>query len=173
MPMRLCFLPILFLASLSLHAQKFPNNFVGHWEGELQWFQTGKNAAQTVRMQLIIQPSDTAGQFTWQMIYEQNQDNRPYILKPIDTAKGHWVIDEKNGIMLDQYWIGNRLTGAFTVQNSTILNSYWIEGEYLVVEFYTTSAKPINLTGGTDKDIPPVDSYRVKSYQKAVLKKKN
>jgi hypothetical protein len=39
----------------------------------------------------------------------------------------------------------------------------------MMVEFITTSAKPVHTTGGKGKDIPPVDSYAVKSYQKAVL----
>ena len=164
---------MLLLAVTALPAQEFPKDFIGHWQGELLWYQTGKKQPQRVMMQLVIKPADTAGQYTWQLIYgEKNADNRPYILKPVDTAKGHWVIDEKNGILLDQYWIGNRFAGSFTVQTSTIFNSYWIENGDLMVEFYGISAKPVSTTGHGTEDSPTVNSYATRTYQKGILKKK-
>lgn len=124
-------------------------------------------------MQLIIAPADTSGQYSWQIIYgEKNADNRPYLLKPVDTAKGHWVVDERNGILLDQYWMGNRFTNAFTVQNSTILDSYRIEGEEMIVEFYSISAKPVTTSGYGTEESPIVNSYATRSYQRAALRKK-
>lgn len=103
------------------------------------------------------------------MIYgSPTQDSRPYTLIAKDTAKGHWMIDEHNGIIIDQYFIAGRLTSMFTVQSSTIVNSYWIENGRLHAEFITMYAKPVT-TGKGDKDIPFVDSYQTKSYQKAVL----
>lgn len=155
-------------------AQDFPARFIGHWEGQLQWFQTGKPQPQKVKMQLIIQPTDSAGTFTWQLIYgDKSEDHRPYLLKPVDTSKGHWVIDERNGIVLDQYWVANRFVSAFTVQNATILDSYWIENDHMVAEFYSVSAKPVRTTGGTSDEIPPVQSYATKNYQKAILYRKS
>jgi hypothetical protein len=105
-------------------------SFLGHWEGALYWYQTGKPQPQKIKMQLIVQPTDTANVYTWQIIYgEKGQDNRPYLLKPVNTAKGHWQIDERNGIVIDQYFTGNRFTSAFTVQSTTIVDSYWREGK--------------------------------------------
>lgn len=170
--MRLCFLSILLFVASSLNAQNL-SRFIGHWEGELQWFQTGKKDPQKAKMQLIIQPADTLGQYTWQIVYgEKSEDNRPYLLKPVDTSNGHWAIDERNGIIIDQYWTGNRFTSMFTVQNSTILDSYWIDGDKLIAEFYATGTKPNTTSGAGTEDSPTVNSYAVKSYQKAVLKRK-
>ena len=123
-------------------------------------------------MELQIRPTDSVNRYTWQLSYgPAAEDNRPYTLIAVDTAKGHWVIDENNGIVLDQFWIANRFTGAFTVMNSTIVNNYWLENGKLVVEFYSIAAKPINTTGKGNKEIPFVDSYKVNSYQRAVLSK--
>lgn len=145
---------------------------MGQWEGELQWYGTGKKEPQKVKMQLIIQLTDSIGQYTWQIIYgARSEDNRPYILKPVDIAKGHWVIDERSGIMLDQYWVGNRFTGSFTVQATTIVNSYWMEGNQLMAEFYSIGASSLNKTGKGTEDVPYVESYAVKGFQKAVLRK--
>ena len=41
-----------------------------------------------------------------------------------------------------------------------------------MVEFIAYAAKPISKTGQGTEDIPYVDSYQVRTYQKAVLKKK-
>ena len=171
--MRLLLLFICTNTVFQLNAQSFPENFVGHWEGELLWYQSGKSTPKPVRMQLIIRPADSTGQFTWQLIYgEGKEDVRPYLLKPKDTAKGHWVIDELNGIVLDQFYTGNRFTGAFSVQNATIVNSYWREGNDLVAEFYSFSSKPIVRSGSGTEESPYVDSYANRAYQRAVLQKK-
>ena len=167
----LCF--FLCSATVLFGQSSFPKDFIGHWEGELLWYRTGQPKPQKTKMQLIIRPADTVGQYTWQIIYgEQGEDNRPYLMKAVDSAKGHWIVDERNGIRLDQFWVGNRVTSTFKVQNSTILDSYYREGRNLIAEFYSYSAKPIATTGGTDKETPPVDSYETKSYQRAVLKRK-
>ncbi len=157
-----------------VRAQNFPQAFLGHWTGELLWHQAGKKEPQKIQMHLIVQPADTAGHYTWQIVYgDNNQDNRPYVLKPVDTARGHWVIDERNGIVLDQYWIGNRLSGAFRVQTSTILNSYRVEGDRLMIEFFNLTTEPVGKTGGTSKDVPVVESFGIKSFQQAVLRRRD
>jgi hypothetical protein len=186
--MKYLFLVTLLLAVSLLHAQKtpaktkpvtkkpvtiqFPQSFMGHWQGTLYWYPAGKPEPQTVTMELHIQPADSAAQYTWQIVYGKvTDDNRPYVLKVADSAKGHWVIDEKNGIILDGYWVGQRFCGAFTVQGNTILDSYWIENGQLHVEFFSYKQTPVATTGSGTEDSPKVDSYRIGSYQKAVLTK--
>lgn len=153
---------------------EFPKNWIGNWKGELQWFKTGTAEPRKVNMELRIQPGDSAGNYTWQIIYGSvSEDNRPYLLKAKDPASGHWVIDELNGIVLDQFWVGNKFCGAFTVQNSTIVNNYWIQDGKLMIEFFNVGAKPLVTTGNGTEESPRVDSYRIGSYQKAVLSKVN
>jgi len=148
----------------------FPQDWVGNWKGELEWYRTGKAEPQKVKMELRIHPTDSSGQYTWQIIYgSAAEDNRPYTLISKDTAGVHWVIDEHNGILLDQYWVANKFAGAFTVMSNTIVNNYWMENNQLVAEFYSISAKPVATTGKGTEESPNVDSYRVGSYQKAVL----
>ena len=148
----------------------FPSRWTGNWKGELKWYIPTSDTARIVPMELRIKPTDSAGSYTWQIKYGTGgTDNRPYTLSHGDSAKNHWIINEHNGIILDQYYIGNRLSGAFTVQTSTIINNYWIDDGKLHVEFYNISARPVATTGRGDKDSPLVDSYKVNSYQKAVL----
>lgn len=151
----------------------FPQNWLGHWEGELSWYAGNSNSPKKVKMQLKIQPADTLGHYTWQLIYgEQSEDNRPYILKPVDAAKGHWVIDERNGIALDQFWAGPVFSGAFSIQGSTIVNNYRLEKDRLIVEFFSLQTKAVRQSGNGTPESPQVDSYAVRSYQKATLKRK-
>ena len=89
-------------------------------------------------MQLMVQHTHTLGQYTWQIIYgDSATDNRPYILKPIDTANGHWAIDETDDIVLDSYVFGNSIKGAFTVMNNTIIADYTVENNKMAVTFFT------------------------------------
>ena len=151
----------------------FPHSFTGNWKGKLKWMVSGK-PEQEFTMQLKIQPADSAGAYTWQMIYgDDNKDNRPYILKPIDIAKGHWVIDENDGILLDSYVHGNAIHGAFTVQGNTIVDNYRVDKDSMFVEFFSIRLAEKKTSGKGTEDTPFVDSYKISSYQEGVLLKVN
>ena len=155
--------------STAVATASFPQSFTGNWKGKLQWMVSGK-PTQIFTMQLRIQPADTAGQYTWQIIYgDDNKDNRPYLLKPLDTAKGHWIVDERDGIILDSYVHGDALHGAFTVQGNTIVDNYKVEGDKMYVEFFSIRLADKKQSGKGTDETPFVDSYRIASYQSGVL----
>ena len=166
----LLILNCLILFTVQAQQSQFPQSWTGNWKGELEWFKTGTNGSQKVKMELRIQPMDSTGQFSWQIIYgSASEDNRPYTLISKDSTGIHWVIDEHNGIVLDQYLVGNKFAGAFTVMGNTILNNYTLENDKMMVEFYSINAKPVTSSGLDTESSPVVDSYRIGSYQKAVL----
>ena len=148
----------------------FPGALMGNWKGSLTWTVPGKPSREFT-MRLNVQPADS-GRFTWQLIYGDDQaDNRPYLLFPVDTAKGHWAVDERNGIILDSWWIGDTFTGVFSVQGTTILDQYRVLPEGLYVEFVSYTTKPVRTSGAGTADSPPVESYTVRSIQRGVLKR--
>ena len=152
----------------------FPRNWEGDWKGELTWYQTGKSVPQKMNMELRIHPTDSSNTWTWQIIYgSEKEDTRPYTLKGNDSTGVHWLIDENNGIVLDQFFVGNKFCGAFTVMNATIVNNYWMEDGKMMIEFFSISAKPLTTTGKGTAENPKVDSYKIGSYQHAVLTRKN
>lgn len=164
---------LLFISFTAAAQQKsnFPQNFIGNWKGTLQWMVAGK-PTQTFTMQLRIQPADTAGQYTWQIIYgDDDKDNRPYILKPVDTAKGYWVVDERNGIVLGSYIFGNCLQGAFSVSENTIVDNYCVDGDGMQVEFFNIKLADKKQSGKGTDEVPLVESYRLSGYQKGILKR--
>lgn len=173
MMLKLYMLPLIFLSCIA-NAQhiKFPQSWMGDWKGELHWSKAGNDTVQKVKMELHIKPSPESGKYNWQIIYGDNKaDNRPYTLFAKDSAKGHWAIDENNGIILDQFLIADKFCGAFTVQSSTIINNYWLDGDKLIVEFYNLNLKNPFSSGKGTEEIPLVNSYPVRSYQKAILYK--
>lgn len=158
---------------ISTFAQQstFPANFIGNWKGKLQWMVAGKPTKEFT-MQLKIQPADTTGQYTWQIIYgDEGTDNRPYLLKPVDTAKGHWIIDELDGIILDSYVHGNSVHGAFTAQGNTIIDNYKIENGKMSGEFFTVKLSEKNISGKGTTEVPTVESYKIAGYQTGTLTK--
>lgn len=160
---------LLSFGCLSQSSTQFPAAFNGYWKGHLDWMVAGK-PTQTIPMQLWVEPADTPGQFTWLILYgDQSTDSRPYLLKPVDPAKGHWVIDERNGILLDSYLLGNTLQGAFTVQNNTIIDRYSLQGDSLHVSFLMIRLQDKNRSGKGTDEIPYADSYRISGYQSGTL----
>lgn len=166
---------LLFLSPFNTYSQKlsFPSAWEGRWEGVLYWYKTGSANAQQVPMKLRIAPTDSLA-WHWQLIYGDKQtDSRPYLLLPQDTSGIHWAIDERNGIVLDQYYSAGRLTGAFTVMQSTLVNSYELRGDSLLVEFHSFSKDPIRETETeSDSSSIKVMSYRILGYQRAILRRK-
>jgi hypothetical protein len=166
---------VLFLFPFNTYSQNlsFPSAWEGRWEGTLHWYKTGSANPQQVPMQLLIAPTDSAA-WNWQLVYGEKQaDSRPYLLLPKDTSGIHWIIDERNGIILDQYYTGHRLTGAFTVMQNTLLNSYSLMGDSLLVEFHSFSKDPVRQSHtGADSSRVDVMSYRITGYQRAILRRK-
>lgn len=149
----------------------FPASFTGHWKGKLHWVRAGK-ATQEFSMQLKITATDSADMFTWTIIYgDSSKDERPYILKPVDKTKNHWIIDEQNGIVLDNYVAANCLQGIFTVAGNTILDNYCIENGKMNVQFFAVKMADKTTTGKGTEASPTVDSYRMTGYQYGLLEK--
>lgn len=167
---------VLLLAGHTLQAQdstRLPQEFIGTWKGTLQWLVAGK-APVTYSTRLTIHPADTAGQYTWTIAYgDDGKDNRPYLLKPVDPALGHWVVDEGDGIVLDSYIHGNSIHGAFTVGEATLVDNYKVEGDKMFVEFFTIKLKEKKTSGKGTADTPFVDSYKIANYHTGVLIKVN
>ena len=151
----------------------FPGPFIGKWKGKLTWTVSGRPAKE-FSMQLNILPSDTAGQYSWQIIYgDDGKDNRPYLLKQIDSSKGHWIIDEGDGIILDCYVHGNSILGAFTIKGNTITYHYSLKADSIFVEFIASKQAEKNTSGKGTEETPFVDSYKISGYQQGWLMKVN
>jgi hypothetical protein len=169
--MLLCLLTLIQFSVTAQNTATSINDFCGSWKGRLEWNRPGK-PMQHFTMRLNIQKTDSAHTYTWQIMYgDEGKDIRPYLLKLVDSAQNHWVIDENNGIVLDNYLLSNCLTGSFTVMGNTITDSYCLENGKLKVVFTSMKLSDKKTTGKGTEDAPSVDSYRITGLQQGWLEK--
>ena len=164
----------LFLFSQS--EKSFPESWLGNWTGELEIYGP-RGVMQTFPMALNIQATDTAGIFTWEIIYGEGEkrDVRPYVLKIVDAEKGHYQVDEKNSIILDSYWLGEILVDIFSVNNALLVTTAeLVEDDVLLWQIISGNLDATSVTGGEmveGEDIPEVVSYLGPRMQRARLKR--
>ena len=152
----------------------FPADFVGNWRGELDVFVPGRGPVQTVAMELQIAPlTDTS--YTWVIIYGEDKEagRRPYELLVRDAARGHYTIDEQNGIALDAYLLGEVFVQRFDVMGNLLETQIRLQPdgtlrwEIFSGPLQTSYTSGDRVVGGDT--IPPVGSYGLGNYQRAIL----
>lgn len=163
----LLFLLILF--TVKIYSQ-FDNTWMGIWKGELFIYsKPGDEKVTTLHMELHISKTDSAGKYNWRIIYDDStKDDRKYLLRTVDEKAGKYVIDEKDGIMLNAELLGNRLISRFSVQGSMLDISYTLESDKMVFEVSAGSDAPLETTKSNEDNVS-VSSFNVTNYQKAYL----
>lgn len=142
------------------HTGIFPESWEGRWKGVVNIFSA--NGSQNVPLSLSIQPIDSA-RWSWTLHYEgANQIPRQYEL--IQDASG-WKIDEKNGVVLPQQFLGNRMTSSFAVGGTLLIAAYWLEKDALHMEIQAV-AQDAYTKSQTE---PEVGSHFIGSLQQARL----
>ncbi len=151
----------------------FPETWAGDWIGALSIY-NAKGLAQEIPMELQIHRTDSVDRFTWKIIYGEDKvaGARNYELVVKDREKGEYVVDELNSIALECYLIDNKLFSWYVVQDNLILVTNEVNGEEMQFEVIAGSQIPVSTTGGTiieEEDVPEVDTYPVKGFQRASL----
>lgn len=154
----------------------FPADWLGYWQGDLVIY-TAKGAVDTLPMALN-KKKISAGRWEWSIIYNRGvagkEETRAYELIAVDSTKGHYRVDEKDGILLDSYLRGGNLYSRFDVMGSLLESVERMEGEKLVFEIFSGPQNPAMLFTSGDtiigKDtVPPVRSYPLPVMQRAIL----
>lgn len=155
----------------------FPADWTGKWAGELEIYR-GNGLFRRVPMQLHILPLDSAGLYSWEIIYGTDEEagRRPYLLKPVDPGKGLYLIDEQNSIAMEQYFLGGKLFSRFDVMGSLLLATVEKRGEVLHYEIISGKLEPASITGDQEiegEQMPPVRTFPIAVRQVAALKRMN
>lgn len=174
LPHRLATL-LLTLGCFTAAAQSFPQSWQGYWRGTLQ-IHTAKGVAQTVPMAVEIAPTADSLRWRFALIYGEDtaKGRRAYDLLILDRAAGRYLTDENNGILLDDYYLDGRLLSQFTVQGTRLISSFERRGDELIFEIISGKDAPTRTSGGQKKgaeDIPPVQSFPLGSWHRAVLRR--
>lgn len=152
---------------------KFPEDYMGKWKGELNIFNpSGK--AQTIEMGLNILPIDGSENLTFTIIYGEDkpENYRNYELITVDKEKNTYLMDEKNSILIDAYYVGGKLFQTFEVVGNLIACTLSKKGSNLYWEISSTKLDNQKVTGGQEhegEDIAEVKSYRTKVFQEGIL----
>lgn len=159
----LSFSPMLIMAQTS----DFPKSWEGNWKGEVTIYSANGN--HNVPMSLAIQPIDSS-RWSWTLHYEApNQSPRKYELV---SDQSTWKIDEKNGVVLPQQFLGNRMASSFSVSGNLLICYYWREKNVLNMEIHAVSQEANSKTGSNTIEIPEVGCHFIGSLQQARLYRK-
>lgn len=153
---------------------KLADAWLGVWKGKAQSISpAGVNV--TFDMQIEIKLLNDPSRYEWKTVFSGPQGDvvKAYELIP-QTKINHFVIDEKNSILIDATLLGDTLSSHFTVQDQTIWCQYHLaeeQGEtYLTFDLYSASSSNAKSSGAKD-GIPEVKSVIPTTRQTARLKK--
>ncbi|WP_375466805.1 hypothetical protein [uncultured Nostoc sp.] len=156
--------------SASSSSNSFPENWQGTWSGTM-FNRSVKGQSKTVPMILKIQPiSNNPLRYTWQITYEAGAKKqlRNYELVIKDRGAGHFVIDEKDGTLIDAWWVGDTLYSQFRVGNRLLNSQYERQSDrlrYKLVTYQPLSSPPAK---GSQQKVP-FESYQIGAVQSAEL----
>ena len=170
--MRILFLFIAFGFSILSSAQiNFPNNYLGTWKGNLKMEPSGMEIPMTLQLGPEL-TKDSIYKYVITYISPAKNDVREYELHVKDKKQGLFYIDEKNGIILEEKLLGNKLTSIFSVSGSFLQITLELLNDEIVFEVYSWPSQVAkNTVSKEEGETYMVDSYRLNAYQKAILKK--
>tara|TARA_R110002124_G_scaffold87407_1_gene225078 strand:- start:109049 stop:109540 length:492 start_codon:yes stop_codon:yes gene_type:complete len=148
---------------------KFPESYFGKYIGTLKM--NSKKGTKEYAMEFHLLPTDSVGKYRYTLVYgegEQRQE-RLYTLYTQDAENGEYVVDENNGIVLDDKVIDNRMYALFEVQGTLLTTFITFETDHLLFEIAVAKREDKNISGGQDRDTPQVISYPITTVQRAVL----
>lgn len=141
------------LMSQQANSTGLPKGWYGKWKGEVV-SESFRGKQEPFQMELDVAATSDSGRLTWQIVYDgkQGRSQRDYELVTIDAGRGHYEVDEKNGIRITASLVGNALLSNFTVGGQNICTQYKLDEAAGVIEFELISANAEKaLKTGTDQ----------------------
>lgn len=131
---------------------------------------TVQGKSQTVPMTLRIkQLSQKPMRYTWQLTYGTGAKKlvRNYELVAKNQSIGHFAIDEKNGTVIDAWWLGDKLYSQFRVENRLLSTQCQRLGNRLRYELVVYQPQSPSTQGSQQK--AAFESYQMRVVQSAEL----
>jgi hypothetical protein len=151
--------------------QALPEQWNGIWKGiTVNVNADGKR--EEIPMELKVLPVPNSSAKTWKILYGKNagQTTRPYEIMPVSNEPNRFVVDEKNGLFIDNQLVGNVLYSQFTVTTNLVTTRFELKGDEIRVEmmmFDLRSPRQSKLSGGNIE----VSSYRFRLTQFGILRR--
>ena len=153
---------VLLASALLLAEPQFPRDFVGIWQGDLEWTKTSDSKKQVIKMTFSILPTKETDVFSYRITYGKDPV-RDYLLRGVKGEPNHWIVDEDDGILIDSYFAGGSFISAFEVGGTSIMTKLSKVGPNLIwsTTSYKVGSKPTN----------KVTSHKITGTQNAKLTK--
>ena len=138
------------------------SDWQGNWQGQCQFQAPGSTDIESIPITIDILPLN-ANEITFTMNHMRatGDEVRDYIIRGIDPATGHYVTDEQNGILIDQYLRQNRLMQNFEVNGRNVTIVLELNGNMLnrsAYSFGTSSERRFRKQGVTVYGEPSLDA---------------
>ncbi|BCY28499.1 hypothetical protein [Flavobacterium okayamense] len=147
--------------------KNFPDDFLGNYKGKLEI--VSAKGKQEIDMEFHFTKTDTIGTYKYVLVY--NNQPRNYFLIEKDKAKGQYIIDENNGILLQASVFDNGIFSMFEVNGSLITTTEKFYDDYMDFEIMFTNTNKVETTGKGTEEIPTVKVYPILGTQRARLLK--
>ena len=172
-----CLFIAIFMLNFSVSAisqeqtANFPDDYFGIYKGNLHI--SSEQGNQNIPMEFHLLATDTLGKYIYTLVYGEGETKqlRAYNLLEKDQEKGHYVVDEHNGIILDANVINNRMYTLFEVNDTLLTTFITFETAYMIFEIVTTPKSKKRVTYAEDEDKIEVISYPITTIQRALLQK--
>ncbi len=158
------------IQSAASSTSTFPENWRGTWRGTML-DRSVNGRYQKVPMTLRIQPiSNNPMRYTWQTTYGVGDKKlvRDYELVVKDQQNGHFIIDEKDGTLIDAWWLGDKLYSQFRVNNLLLSTQCQRQGNRLHYELVLYQPQSTPPTESSQEKVP-FESYQLQVVQSAEL----
>jgi hypothetical protein len=165
----LIFVSISIMPTAALSINSFPQNWQGTWSG-IMYDRTVQRKSQIVPITLQIKAlSQNPMRYTWQITYGTGVKKlvRNYELFAKNQSAGHFAIDEKNGTLIDAWWLRDKLYSQFRVENRLLSTQYQRQGNRLYYELVVS--QPITSQAQGSQQQASFESYQLRSVQSAKL----
>lgn len=150
---------------------RFPNDFFGIYTGPLEI--NSKNGKQNIDMEFHLQPTDSVGKYEYKLVYivDGDRQERDYSLIELNKKTGEFIVDENNGIILDDKVVGNRMFALFEVNGTLLTTFITFSEDHMVFEIVASNTQDKRITSPKEDPATVVISYPVSAVQRAVLQK--
>lgn len=155
---------ILFTFSPDCRAQKsFPEKCLGIWKGQMLIYKDGV-IKDSVKVVLDVTKSEEKHTFGWKTSYlsEKAPLVKDYHMRLSETGKNIYILDEGDGVELQDYLFGNKLYSVFETNDILLTSSYELIDDKLIFE--VTSGRKTETSEG-------VRNYSVNYLQRVIFKR--
>lgn len=157
-----------------LHAAGL-TDWQGLWAGTCRSIRPG-GPAQEFKTSLNIRPISADGRrYSWTLTYGavggRERQVRSYEIVAVDPARGHYLIDEKNGLKLDAYMVANQIFMPFAIGRVLITAKYVRMNGGVVMELPSFPVQPSRQTCLRSNPETCARSFALSSLQLCFLRR--